>query len=173
MERICCALGASSIRSLTLASFRLEDIAQQWITSYMWCRPSNASPLGWKEFDKAFMDRFMPCSVRATKAKEFEGLKQTLGMTISKVVAPQRCDSYSDVIDCARLIEGHSMEARALRESTRKTKTERQTSQRNEWIGCMIVMPMSIATTNMSNLSFLEKFPLSSMDIGAHVIREC
>ncbi|XP_021297943.1 uncharacterized protein LOC110426931 [Herrania umbratica] len=63
MESICRALGASSTRSVTLASFHLENVAQQWIASYMRGRSSDAGPLGWKEFDKAFMDRFMPHSV--------------------------------------------------------------------------------------------------------------
>ncbi|XP_017970451.1 PREDICTED: uncharacterized protein LOC108660699 [Theobroma cacao] len=35
MERICHALGVSSTRSVILASFRLKDVAQKWITSYM------------------------------------------------------------------------------------------------------------------------------------------
>ncbi|EOY18975.1 Uncharacterized protein TCM_043522 [Theobroma cacao] len=133
----------------------------------MWGRPSDAGLLGWKEFDKAFMDRFTLRNVRAAKAKEFEASKQTLGMTVFeydaqftqlsryapylvsseeirvnwfmvglleylfRVVASQRFDSYSDAVDCARLIKGRSVEARALCESTERTKTEGQSSQRN------------------------------------------
>ncbi|XP_021278469.1 uncharacterized protein LOC110412266 [Herrania umbratica] len=82
MERICGTLGTSSTRLVTLASFRLEDVAQLWITTYMWGKPSNAGPLGWKEFDKAFMDRFMPRTMQAAKAREFEALEQTPKMMV-------------------------------------------------------------------------------------------
>ncbi|XP_021275546.1 uncharacterized protein LOC110410248 [Herrania umbratica] len=139
MERICRALGASSMRSITLASFRLDDVAQQWITSCV---------------------GFMPRSVQAAKAREFEALRQTLRMTVFeydvqftqlsryvpylvslkemrvnrfvaglfeylfKIVALQRFDSYTDTVDCARLIEGCSIEAKALRESIGRNKVK-------------------------------------------------
>ncbi|EOY32232.1 Uncharacterized protein TCM_039850 [Theobroma cacao] len=104
MERICDALGASRTRS------------------------SDAGPLGWKEFDKAFMDKFMPRTIR----NESEPILWLDYLSnLFRVVVPQRFNSYSDVVDCARLIEGCSMEARALRKSTRKIKAEGQTSQRH------------------------------------------
>ncbi|XP_021300485.1 uncharacterized protein LOC110428889 [Herrania umbratica] len=129
MERICHALGASSTRSVTLASFRLEDVAQQWITWYMWGKSSDTSLLGWKEFDKAFMDRFMPRTVYALYLVSSEEIRVNrfvarLYEYLFRVVALQRFDSYSDAVDYARLIEGRSMDTRALRKSTRRIKVE-------------------------------------------------
>ncbi|XP_021297497.1 uncharacterized protein LOC110426582 [Herrania umbratica] len=130
MERICHALGALSTKSITLASFHLEDVAQQCIISYMWGKPNDAGPFGWKEFDKAFMDRYALYLV-STEEMKVNWFVARLSEYLFRAIAPQRFDSYSDVMDYARLIEGHSMEARTLREGTGKSKTEGQISQRN------------------------------------------
>ncbi|WRX29259.1 Reverse transcriptase domain - like 10 [Theobroma cacao] len=84
MEKICKALGCSSVRSVELAAFQLEDVAQEWYSSLCRRRPTNATPLAWSEFSVAFLDRFLPLSVRNARAREFETLVQTSSMTVSE-----------------------------------------------------------------------------------------
>ncbi|EOY03326.1 DNA/RNA polymerases superfamily protein [Theobroma cacao] len=84
MEKICKALGCSSVRSVELAAFQLEDVAQEWYSSLCRGRPTNATPLAWSEFSVAFLDRFLPLSVRNARAREFETLVQTSSMTVSE-----------------------------------------------------------------------------------------
>ncbi|WRX23329.1 zinc finger protein [Theobroma cacao] len=47
-------------------------------------RPTNTTPLAWSEFSAAFLDRFLPHSVRNARAREFETLVQTSSMTVSE-----------------------------------------------------------------------------------------
>ncbi|XP_017974363.1 PREDICTED: uncharacterized protein LOC108661520 [Theobroma cacao] len=84
MEKICKALGCSSVRSVELVAFQLEDVAQEWYSSLCRGRPTNATPLAWSEFNVAFLDRFLPLSVRNARAREFETLVQTSSMTVSE-----------------------------------------------------------------------------------------
>ncbi|EOX94130.1 DNA/RNA polymerases superfamily protein [Theobroma cacao] len=84
MEKICKALGCSSVRSVELAAFQLEDVSQEWYSSLCRGRPTNATPLAWSEFSVAFLDRFLPLSVRNARAREFETLVQTSSMTVSE-----------------------------------------------------------------------------------------
>ncbi|EOY08406.1 Uncharacterized protein TCM_022818 [Theobroma cacao] len=84
MEKICKALGCSSVRSVELAAFRLEDVAQEWYSSLCKGRPTDAAPLAWSEFSAAFLDRFLPLSVCNARTREFETLVQTSSMTVSE-----------------------------------------------------------------------------------------
>ncbi|WRX29260.1 Retrotransposon gag domain - like 10 [Theobroma cacao] len=84
MEKICKALGCSSVRSLELATFRLEDVAQEWYSSLCRGRPTDAAPLAWSEFSATFLDWFLPLSVCNARAREFETLVQTSSMTVSE-----------------------------------------------------------------------------------------
>ncbi|EOY31660.1 Uncharacterized protein TCM_038639 [Theobroma cacao] len=77
MEKICKALGCSSVRSVELATFQLEDVAQEWYSSLCRGRPTNATPLAWSEFSVAFLDRFLPLSVTHWMARG--GRKETFG----------------------------------------------------------------------------------------------
>ena len=45
-------------------------------------QPSGSLTLDWPEFYNTFVERFMPESFRDAKAREFELLKQTKGMSI-------------------------------------------------------------------------------------------
>ncbi|WRX11172.1 Retrotransposon gag domain - like 10 [Theobroma cacao] len=47
-------------------------------------RQMNVAPLAWSEFSAAFLDQFLPLSVRNARAREFETLVQTLSMTVSE-----------------------------------------------------------------------------------------
>ncbi|WRX23201.1 Reverse transcriptase domain - like 10 [Theobroma cacao] len=83
MEKICNALGCSSVRLVELAAFLLEDVTQDMYSSLCKGKPMDASPLTWSEFNTAFLDRFLPLSVGNAKAREFEALVQTSSMTMS------------------------------------------------------------------------------------------
>ncbi|XP_017974536.1 PREDICTED: uncharacterized protein LOC108661597 [Theobroma cacao] len=83
MEKICKALGCSSVRSVELAAFQLEDVAQEWYNSLCRGRPMDAAPLAWSEFSTTFLDRFLSLSVRNARARKFETLVQTSSMTVS------------------------------------------------------------------------------------------
>ncbi|WRX07825.1 Retrotransposon gag domain - like 1 [Theobroma cacao] len=84
MEKICKALGCFSVRSIELATFRLEDVAQEWYSSLCRGRPTDAAPLAWSEFNAAFLDQFLPLSVCNARARESETLVQTSSMTVSE-----------------------------------------------------------------------------------------
>ena len=75
--RRCEAIGCTDYRSVILASFRLQgDVALSWYESKRRERPVGAAHWTWEEFSTAFLDRFMPVSMRSARAAEFEGLHQ-------------------------------------------------------------------------------------------------
>ncbi|XP_017976442.1 PREDICTED: uncharacterized protein LOC108661959 [Theobroma cacao] len=82
MEKIFKALGCSNVRSVELATFRLEDVAHEWYSSLYRGKPMDAALLTWSEFSTAFLDQFLPLSVRNARAREFETLIQTSSMTV-------------------------------------------------------------------------------------------
>ncbi|XP_070054393.1 uncharacterized protein [Nicotiana tomentosiformis] len=56
-----------------LASYRLKEVAYSlWEES----REEGSPPVRWGEFTDAFMDRFLPAETKASRATEFESLKQ-------------------------------------------------------------------------------------------------
>ncbi|WRX31003.1 Retrotransposon gag domain - like 10 [Theobroma cacao] len=85
MEKIYNAMGCSSFRSVELVAFQLEDVTQEWYDLLRRGRPTDATPLTWSEFSTAFLDRFLSHSVRNARAREFEALVQTPGMTVSEL----------------------------------------------------------------------------------------
>ena len=82
--RVCRALGCTSQRMVQLAEFRLRDVAQLWFESWLQGRPQEAPEATWEEFKEAFMERFVPESVRRAKAREFEDLKQLPSMSVAE-----------------------------------------------------------------------------------------
>ncbi|EOX94071.1 Uncharacterized protein TCM_003164 [Theobroma cacao] len=83
MDKISIALGYSSHRAVELTGFMLTEVAQIWFATLKSCRPPGSTPLTWEEFTQAFIDRFLPESVRDDKEQEFETLMQALGMIVS------------------------------------------------------------------------------------------
>ncbi|XP_017974483.1 PREDICTED: uncharacterized protein LOC108661564 [Theobroma cacao] len=134
MEKICKALGCSSVRSVELAAFRLEDVAQEWYSSLCRGRLTDAAPLAWSEFSAAFLDRFLPLNVRNARAREFEILVQTSSMTVSeydikftqlsRAVASRDFTTYSTAVDCAQRIEMRTIESRAARDRAKRARTK-------------------------------------------------
>ena len=81
-DRLCTALGCSLIRAVELRSYQLTGVAYEWYKSLLRSWPVGRPTLDWSEFYNAFIERFMPKSLRDAKAREFELLKQTEGMSI-------------------------------------------------------------------------------------------
>ncbi|EOX99911.1 Uncharacterized protein TCM_008910, partial [Theobroma cacao] len=83
MDKIYTTLGCSSHRAVELIGFRLTEVAQIWFATLKRCRPFSSASFTWEEFTQAFLDRFLPESVRYAKAHEFKTLMQVPGMTMS------------------------------------------------------------------------------------------
>ncbi|WRX19289.1 Retrotransposon gag domain - like 10 [Theobroma cacao] len=66
-----------------LIGFRLTEVVQIWFTNLKHYRSLGFAPFTREEFTQAFMERFLPESVRDAKAQEFETLIQAPGMTVS------------------------------------------------------------------------------------------
>ncbi|EOY03180.1 Uncharacterized protein TCM_017765 [Theobroma cacao] len=75
---------ASNETTVELATFRLEDMAQEWYGSLCRGWPRGAASLALSDFSIAFLDRFLPLSVRNARARELEKLVQTSSMIVSE-----------------------------------------------------------------------------------------
>ncbi|WRX14044.1 Retrotransposon gag domain - like 10 [Theobroma cacao] len=122
MDKIYTTLGCSSHRAVELIGFRLTEVAQIWFDMLKRCRPSSSASFTWEEFTQAFMDRFLPESVRYAKAQEFKTLMQAPGMTI--ILVFQRFTSYPEVVDAARKIEAGHREVGVEREGSKRNRGE-------------------------------------------------
>ena len=81
-DRLYTALGSSSVRAVELTSYQLTRVAYEWYKSLLRSQPAGSPTLDWYEFYNAFVERFMLESFRDAKAREFELLKQTEGMSV-------------------------------------------------------------------------------------------
>ncbi|CAM8999655.1 unnamed protein product [Rhodiola kirilowii] len=81
-QRLCHVLHCPSWRSVELASFRLQGVASSWFDNVMAGRDVQQPRMEWEEFKMLFLDRFLPVSVRDSRAREFESLKHE-GMSIT------------------------------------------------------------------------------------------
>lgn len=61
---------------MTLVTFQLRGRADKWWRTWKKGLASNASPIGWKEFQKDFRDQFIPRSMGEAWMREFETLRQ-------------------------------------------------------------------------------------------------
>ena len=74
-DRLCTTLGCSLVRVMELTNYLLTGVAYEWYKSLLRSRPGGSPTLDWPEFYNAFVERFMPESLRDAKAREFELLK--------------------------------------------------------------------------------------------------
>ena len=81
-DRLWMALGCSLVRAMELTSYQLIGVAYEWYKILLRSRPTGSPTLDWFEFYNAFVERFIPESLRDAKAREFELLKQTEGMSV-------------------------------------------------------------------------------------------
>ncbi|XP_070010066.1 uncharacterized protein [Nicotiana sylvestris] len=76
------ALGCSSERTMEIATYKLEDMANTWYETVLLRRPAGAPP-PLSEFTKLFKNHFLPDSLMQQYARDFERLVQTLDMDVS------------------------------------------------------------------------------------------
>ena len=57
-------------------------MAQLWFKGWLQRMPQGALEVTWEEFKEAFMERFKLESVRSTKVREFEDMKQLPSMYV-------------------------------------------------------------------------------------------
>ncbi|EOY03341.1 Uncharacterized protein TCM_018314 [Theobroma cacao] len=105
MECICLALGFSTHKSIELVGFKLKNVARIWFLSLKRSRLSRLASMTWEEFVQAFLDHFLPESIRDAKVQEFEMLVQTLYMMVTEYEShegttlthrpPRNSDSFS------------------------------------------------------------------------------
>ena len=74
-DRLCTALRCSPVRAVELTSYQLTGVACEWYKSLLRSRVASSPTLDWFEFYNAFVERFMPESLRDAKAREFKLLK--------------------------------------------------------------------------------------------------
>ena len=74
-DRLCTALGCSPVRAVELRSYQLIGVAYELYKGLLRSRSMGCPTLEWPEFYNAFVERFMPESLRDDKAREFELLK--------------------------------------------------------------------------------------------------
>lgn len=71
IDKIYVATGCSGARTVELAGFRLEDVAQEKHVSLHKGRPVGAALLTW-DVSTGFLNQFLPLSIRHVRAREFE-----------------------------------------------------------------------------------------------------
>ena len=81
-DRLCTAVGFSSIRAVKLTNYQLTMVAYEWYKSLLKSRSVGSPTLDWHAFYNAFVERFMLESLRDVKTREFELLKQSEGMSV-------------------------------------------------------------------------------------------
>ena len=81
-DHLCTTLGCSPVRAVELTSYQLMGVAYEWYKSFLRSRLASSPTLDWSEFYNAFVERFMPKSLRDAKVQKFELLKQTKGMSV-------------------------------------------------------------------------------------------
>nr|XP_009793884.1 PREDICTED: uncharacterized protein LOC104240707 [Nicotiana sylvestris] len=59
-----------------LASYRLKGVVYSWFEMWEDSREEGSPPTRWTEFADAFIDHFLPAESKASRATEFETLKQ-------------------------------------------------------------------------------------------------
>ena len=66
-DRLCTVFGCSPVRAMELTSYQLTGVAYEWYKSLLRSRPVGRATLEWPEFYNAFVERFMPESLRDAK----------------------------------------------------------------------------------------------------------
>ena len=71
-----------AVRAVELTSYQLTRVAYEWYKSLLRSRRAGSPTLDWFEFYNVFVERFLPESLRDAKARKFNLLKQTEGMSV-------------------------------------------------------------------------------------------
>ena len=62
--------------SVELVTYRLKDLAYDWVVSWRKGRGEGVIPTTWQEFQDTFLDKFFPLEMRKAKVEEFINLRQ-------------------------------------------------------------------------------------------------
>ncbi|XP_060207734.1 uncharacterized protein LOC132635379 isoform X1 [Lycium barbarum] len=76
MRRTLHLINASATESVTLASYRLYDVAANWYESWELSRGDGAPPAVWDDFSQAFLSHFLPPELRRARGDRFLLLRQ-------------------------------------------------------------------------------------------------
>ncbi|XP_070057138.1 uncharacterized protein [Nicotiana tomentosiformis] len=76
MHKTLRVMRATETEGVELAAYRLKGVAYSWFEPWEDSLEEGSPPARWSEFADAFMDHFLPDKTRATRAAEFENLKQ-------------------------------------------------------------------------------------------------
>lgn len=82
ISMICNAFSYNSTKSIHFAIFRLNKVALQWYEMLHKDRASDVTLMTWEEFNIAFLEHFLPDSMREARTREFETLMQTPSMSM-------------------------------------------------------------------------------------------
>ena len=63
-DRLFTALGCSPVRAVELTSYQLTGVAYEWYKSLLRSQLASSPTLDWSEFYNAFVEQFMPESLR-------------------------------------------------------------------------------------------------------------
>ncbi|KAH0693041.1 hypothetical protein KY285_020138 [Solanum tuberosum] len=64
-----------------LATYRLKGVAMLWYETWKQSKSTEAPPTTWKEFNKAFLDHYLPLEIQEARADQFLNLHQG-GMSV-------------------------------------------------------------------------------------------
>lgn len=67
-KKACMALRCTSENMVELVSYQLQGKANEWWHTQNGGYASDAPSISWKEFKKAFIERFIPISLRISRA---------------------------------------------------------------------------------------------------------
>nr|XP_009768011.1 PREDICTED: uncharacterized protein LOC104219073 [Nicotiana sylvestris] len=67
---------AAETKGVELAAYHLKGVAYSWFELREDSRKEGSPPSRWSEFADVFDDHFLPTETKATRAVEFENLKQ-------------------------------------------------------------------------------------------------
>ncbi|KAF7820814.1 DNA/RNA polymerases superfamily protein [Senna tora] len=145
-----------------LAAFQLQGVANIWYKTLVRERTTGLPPMTWEEFRGAFIDRFLPQSVRDARAREFETLKQIPSITVTEYDCLfTKLSQYAEAIDSARRIETQNLEDGSF-------------SKKRKWgnEGKSLVQDGSTGGSKLQNRAhILPEAPTSSTKSAANVTR--
>ena len=76
MKKITQIMHVTEEESVELASYRLKDVAYDWIQMWNKGRDKNTALVTWQLFQNAFLDRFFPLELWEAKIEDFMNLRQ-------------------------------------------------------------------------------------------------
>nr|XP_009802553.1 PREDICTED: uncharacterized protein LOC104248063 [Nicotiana sylvestris] len=100
---------ATEIEGVELAAYHLKQVAYSWFELWEDSYEEGSPPARWSEFADAFINHFLHAETRATRAVEFENLKQDM--------------NYGKMVAFAQAIENRKLKNRIEREGNRKTRS--------------------------------------------------